>query len=304
MPAPSPSAKAGESRPTGALLVAGAALLWSVGGLLFRHIKGAEDWTINFWRALFLVAALLAVIAVMERGRVLGAFLRAGWRGLASGVCFGVMMTGFMLALARTDVANVMLLMSAAPFFAALLAWAVLGEKPRAAVWLAMLAAAGGIALMVASDLGRGALAGNLLALLIAAAAAVNIVILRGARTLNMIPAIAMGGIIAGLVSLPFADHVGTGSLNLFLIFLLGVVQLGGGALLYIRGARHLPAAEVTLIAMLESVLAPLWVWLILDEAPTLYVLIGGGLVLAAVVLLTLSAARRRGAPPAVLPAE
>ncbi|MGH7002964.1 MAG: DMT family transporter [Alphaproteobacteria bacterium] len=292
-----------ESRSTGALLVAGAALLWSTGGLLFRHIKGAEDWTINFWRAVFLVAALLLVIAVMERGRVIGAFMRAGWRGLASGLCFGVMMTGFMLALARTSVANVMMLMAAAPFFAALLAWAMLGERPRAAVWLTMIAAAGGIALMVATDLGRGALAGNLLALLIAFAAAVNIVILRGARTVNMVPAIAIGGILAALVSLPLADHVGAAGTNLVLIFLLGVVQLGGGAALYVFGARHLPAAEVTLIAMLESVLAPLWVWLILDETPTLYALLGGGVVLAAVVALTLSAARGRAVARAVLPA-
>ncbi len=299
-----PASTTGESRSTGVLLVAAAALFWSSGGLLFRFIKGADDWTINFWRGVFLVVALLAVLAVAERGRVFRVFARAGWRGVASGVCFGVMMTGFMLALARTSVANVMMLMASAPFFAALLAWAVLGERPRTAVWLAMGAAAAGIVLMVAGDLGQGAFAGNLLALLIAAAAAVNIVILRGARELNMIPAIAIGGMIAALVSLPFANHVGAAGINLVLIFVLGVVQLGAGAILYVFGARHLPAAEVTLIAMLESVLAPVWVWLILDEAPGAHVLLGGALVLAAVVALTLSAARRRAAARGVLPAE
>jgi drug/metabolite transporter (DMT)-like permease len=285
-----------ESRATGALLVAGAALFWSSGGLLFRFIKGADDWTISFWRGVFLVAALLAILAVTERGRVFQVFARAGWRGLASGLCFGVMMTGFMLALARTSVANVMMLMASAPFFAALLAWAVLGERPRAAVWVAMAAAAGGIALTVAGALGSGAFAGNLFALLIAVAAAVNIVVLRRARSVNMIPAIAIGGLFASLVSLPFANHVGAAGINLLLIFLLGVVQLGAGAVLYVLGARHLPAAEVTLIAMLESVLSPLWVWLVLDETPGAHVLLGGALVLAAVIALTLGAAWRREA--------
>ena len=289
-----------ESRATGALLVAGAALFWSSGGLLFRFIKGADDWTISFWRGVFLVTALLALLAVTERGRMVQVFARAGWRGLASGLCFGVMMTGFMLALARTSVANVMMLMASAPFFAALLAWAVLGERPRTAVWVAMAAAAGGVALMVAGDLGSGAFAGNLFALIIAAAAAVNIVVLRRARSVNMIPAIAIGGMFAALVSLPFANHVGAAGINLFLIFLLGVVQLGAGAILYVLGARHLPAAEVTLIAMLESVLSPLWVWLILDETPKQHVLLGGALVLGAVIALTLSAARRRVAAPEV----
>jgi drug/metabolite transporter (DMT)-like permease len=281
----------------GALLVAGAALFWSTGGVIFRYIRGAEDWTIAFWRALFLVAALTIVLGVMERGRVVRAFMRAGWRGLASGACFGVMMTGYMLALARTSVANTMLLMTAAPVFAALLGWALLAERPRPAVWAAMAAAAGGIALMVATDLGGGAMLGNAFALLIAVTSAINIVILRGAREINMIPAIIIGGAVSGLVSLPLADHVGTDAVNLFLIFLLGVVQLGCGALLYIFGARHLQAAETTLIAMLESVLAPIWVWLLLKETPTPYGLAGGAIVLAAVVALTIVSARRRPAP-------
>ncbi|MFO0988663.1 MAG: DMT family transporter [Alphaproteobacteria bacterium] len=286
-----------ESLTTGVLLVSGAALFWSSGAPIFRHIRGVEDWTIAFWRAAFLVAALLAVLAITERGRVFGAFMRAGWRGLASGACFGVMMTGFMLALARTSVANAMLLMAAAPVFAALLGWAVLSERPRPAIWAAMAAAACGIALMVAGDLGSGAMLGNLIALSIAVAAAVNIVILRGARQLNMIPAIAIGGVISGLLSLPFADHAGTDALNLVLIFLLGVVQLGCGSILYLYGARHLQAAETSLIAMLESVLAPLWVWLLLGETPTAYGLAGGAIVFGAVAALTLVSARRRPAP-------
>jgi drug/metabolite transporter (DMT)-like permease len=285
---------AAESRVTGVALVAGAALVWSSGGPLFRYIKGAEAWSITLWRAIFLVAALLLVIAVMERGRVLAAFLRVGWRGLASGLCFGIMMTGYMLALAHTTVANTMVLMAAAPFLAALLAWAVLGERPRAAVWATMAAAVAGIVLMVAGDdLGSGAMVGNLLAFTIAAAAAANVVILRRARQINMVPAIAIGGIVSGLAALPIADHVGIGGVNLVLIFLLGVVQLGGGCILYIFGSRHLSAAETTLIALLESVLSPLWVWLLLDETPTAYALAGGALVLGSVVALTLATARR-----------
>jgi DME family drug/metabolite transporter len=284
-----------ESRATGVVLVAGAALFWSTGGFLFRFISGATDWSITFWRAVFLVASLLIALAVVERGRVWAAFARAGWRGVASGLCFGIMMTGFMLALARTTVANTMMLMAAAPFFAALLAWAVLGERPRAAVWLTMAAAVGGIALMVAGDLGTGALAGNLIALTIALAGAANIVILRRAREVNMLPAIVLGGVFSGLAALPFADHVGIGGTNLVLIALLGVVQLGAGAALFVYGARHLPAAETTLIALLESVLSPIWVWLLLGEMPTAYGIAGGALVLGAVVALTLASARRRG---------
>jgi drug/metabolite transporter (DMT)-like permease len=294
-----------ESAAIGAVLVAGAALVWSSGGLLFRFIHGADEWTIVFWRALFMVAALAIILGVIDRGRIGRSFLRAGWRGFASGVCFGFMMTGYLLALGRTSVANTMLLMAVAPFFAALLAWIGLGERPRMAVWLTMAAAVAGVACMAAEDLGPSALLGNAIALAIALAAAMNIVVLRAAREVNMLPALVIGGTVSALVALPFAQHGGAGGVNLLLFFLLGVVQLGGGCILYIFGARHLPAAETTLIALLEGVLAPLWVWLILDELPTLFTLIGGGIVLAAVAALTLATARRHvAASGAALAAE
>jgi hypothetical protein len=97
------------------------------------------------------------------------------------------------------------------------------------------------------------------------------------------------------------SSTVRASGLNLFLIFVLGFVQLGCGAVLYIFGARHLQAVETTLIAMLESVLAPIWVWLLLGETPTPYGLAGGAIVFAAVVGITIASAQRPA--PAVRPA-
>ena len=268
----------------GALMVAAAALCWSSGGAFVRLMEKADAWTQAFWRQTFMVATLLIVLAAMERGRVAAAFRAPGWRTLASGACFAVMMTVYLLALAKTTVANTLLIMAAAPFLAALLAWALLAERPALRLWIAMAVAFVGIAIMVAGDLGAGALIGNLMALAIAAAAAVNICVLRGAGAVNMIPAVILGGAISAAIALPFASPAAPSAADFLYLFLLGAGQLGLGCALYVYGARQLTAAEATLLALLETVLSPVWAWLVVREVPSNPALMGGALVLAAVL--------------------
>ncbi len=284
-----------QSRPTGVLLVAGAALCWSLGGPFVRLIERADDWTIAFWRAAIMAPLVLLALALMSRGRLGAAFARAGWRAWAAGACLAVMQIGYMLALARTTVANTMMFYALGPFVAALLGWSLLAERPAARVWLAMTIAFGGILIMVAGDLGRGEMLGNLFALMIALAGGSYAVTVRGAGNVNMMPAVVLGGIFCALASLGFAQPFAVSSHDFVLMALLGAVQLALPTTLYVFGARHLPAAEITLIALLEAVLGPIWVWLFMNEIPSTHALLGGLVVLAAVTMLTLATARVNG---------
>jgi drug/metabolite transporter (DMT)-like permease len=289
---------ASSHRAAGAALVFGAAFVFSLGGLIFRHIEGLDIWTINFWRALTMAIALAIGLAALTRGRVVAAFVAAGWRGLASGACIAVMMSCYMLALPRTTVANIMVIASAAPFLTALLAWFILRERPGGFAALCMAAAFGGIVLMVANDLGQGEMIGNALAVVMTVGMAVNVIIVRSAREASMLPAVIVGGVISTIVSAPLASFAAPlSAANIGLLLLLGPLQLGFGLALYVAGARRLKAAETTMIAMVESVLAPLWVWLAVSERPSTAALIGGAFVLGAVVALTIWGARRAPAP-------
>jgi drug/metabolite transporter, DME family len=286
-------------RAAGAALVFGAAIIFSLGGLIFRHIEGLDIWTINFWRALTMTIALAIGLAVVARGRVVAAFVAAGWRGLASGACIAVMMSCYMLALPRTTVANIMVIASAAPFLTALLAWFILRERPGGFAAACMAAAFAGIVVMVANDLGQGEMFGNALAVTMTVGMAVNVIIVRSAREASMLPAVIVGGVLSTIVSAPLASFAAPlSAANIGLLLLLGPLQLGLGLALYVAGARRLKAAETTMIAMIESVLAPLWVWLAISERPSTAALVGGALVLGAVVALTLWGARRAAPPP------
>jgi drug/metabolite transporter (DMT)-like permease len=290
------------SRLAGVLLVAAAALCWSIGGPFFRAIKTADDWTVACLRSAIMAVFLAAVLLAAERGRparFVAVFRRAGWRGIVCGALFAVMMTCFMLAFARTTIANTMIIVAAGPFLAALLAWIVLGE--RVSGWgLALMALAfAGLAVMVAGDLGLGGMAGNALAFVIALATACNVVLLRGAAGGNMVPAVIVAGVLSALVALPFARFDALSARDLGILVILGVVQLGLGTALFVLGTRRLPAAEATLITFLDNVLGPFWTWLFHGERPTDHALVGGALVIGAVVAVTILGARARGAMPA-----
>ena len=140
----SSTAASAAERSRGVVLVAAAALCWSLGGLLARLVA-TDTWTTVFWRSIFAAAFLLGVTVFQERGAGWARLHRTGWGmgwpGVAMAVCFATASTCFINALARTTVANTLIIQSTSPFIAALLGWAWLGERVRRRSWLAMTAA-------------------------------------------------------------------------------------------------------------------------------------------------------------------
>jgi len=271
----------------GALLVAGAAMCWSSGGLIARLVT-TSPWTTSLWRSLF-AALFLALVLSMVRGR--GFF--AQWHGvgrpiLAVAACLALASTCFILALAHTSVANTLILMSTGPYVAGLLGWILLGERVALRTWLTMGVALAGAVVMVSSSYGRGAMVGDLLAIVMACSFAIATVLIRRHPEIQMAPAAVLATALTALVALPLADPLATAPRDLALLAFFGIGQFGAGFLLFMAGARLIPAAQSSLIGMLETVLGPLWVWLVLNERPGAATLTGGALILAALVANTL----------------
>jgi drug/metabolite transporter (DMT)-like permease len=286
-------AASGNLRLRGSLMVAAAAICWSIGGLLQRVIS-ADAWTTIFWRSVFAALFLFAYIFWRERGRTLALFKEAGWAALAVGVCFAVASTMYVLSLSLTQVANTLIILSTSPFMAALLGWIVLGEAVRARTWVAMASAFAGIAVMVVSKAASGNILGDLLAFGPPLVVAIATVLIRRGRKVRMLPAAVFAAVVAMLFTLPFARPMAIlpFDYDLPLLVLYGVGQLAVGMILFLNGARWIPAAEASLLALLEVILAPFWVWLVLHEVPEEAALWGGGIVLAALVLHALLDAR------------
>ena len=281
----------GEAR-RGRLLVAAAAVCWSTGGLIARLVD-TDPWTTVFWRGLFCAAFLVGVTALRERRRTLDVFLGMGAPGLAMAACFAIASTCFIMALDRTLVANVLVIQSLSPFMAGLLGWAWMGERVAGRTWGAMGVAVLGSAIMVSrsfyTEAAAGSLGGDLLAFTVALSFAAATVLLRRNRGVRMLPAAALAAALASLVA-SFAARPGSADAgDLLLLALFGSGQLGFGMILFTTGARRIPVAEAALIAVLESVLGPVWVWLAIGENPGLPSLVGGAIVLAALAGHTLA---------------
>jgi drug/metabolite transporter (DMT)-like permease len=196
--------------------------------------------------------------------------------------------TCFIFSLAHTSVANTLILMSTGPYVAGLLGWMLLGERVALRTWLTMGVALAGAVVMVSDSYGRGALVGDLLAIVMATSFATATVLIRRHPEIQMAPAAALATALTALVALPLADPLRTAPRDLALLAFFGVGQFGAGFLLFMAGARLIPAAQSSLIGMLETVLGPVWVWLVLSERPGAASLAGGALILAALLANTL----------------
>jgi drug/metabolite transporter (DMT)-like permease len=273
-----------EAARGGRLLVAAAAVCWSAGGLIARLVD-TDPWTTVLWRGVFCAAFLVGVTGWRERRRTLDAFLAMGATGLGMAVCFATASTCFIVALSRTSVANVLIIQSLSPFMAGLLGWAWMGERVAGRTWAAMGVALLGSTIMVSRYFyaeAAGALGGDLLAFTVALAFAIATVLLRRNRHVPMLPAAALAAALTSVVAAIPGRPRAVDAADLLLLAFFGAGQLGFGMILFIAGARRIPVAEAALIAVLESVLGPVWVWLALGENPGLPSLLGGAIVLAA----------------------
>ena len=272
----------------GALLVAGAAVCWSSGALIARLVA-TGPWTTSFWRSLFATLFLGLVVWALGRRPPWAQWRDGGRPVVAVAACMALSSTCFIFSLAYTSVANTLILMSTGPYVAGLLGWVLLGERVPPRTWLTMGAALGGTVIMVTSSYagGRGALLGDLLAIVMACSFATATVLIRRHPEIPMAPAAVLATTLTGLAALPLAAPLGTSPRDLVLLAAFGIGQFGAGFVLFMAGARLIPAAESSLIGMLETVLAPLWVWLVLGERPGPAALTGGALILAALLVNT-----------------
>ncbi len=279
-----------------------AATLWSIAGVVTRHLTPALQtdgrFEITFWRSLF-AALTVAGYLLLVRREGLRPVVATGRFGLASGAMWAVMFIFFMLALTYTTVANTLLVMSLGPLVTAVLAWIVLRTPVPGRTWFAIGAAMLGMAWMFAR--GGGALPGGnhivgmLIALAVPLAAASNLVLLQKTRArVDLVPAVFLGGAMSAVLVLPLALPFQAAPRDIALLALLGLFQLGLPCMLMVVAARHLSAPEISLLALLEVVLGPLWAWLGAGEVPATGTVSGGALVLAALVVNEMAALRPR----------
>ncbi|RZT93848.1 DMT family transporter [Rivibacter subsaxonicus] len=270
-------------------------LLWSVAGVVTRHLESAASFEVTFWRSAFNALALAIGLGCLCGPRLWTELRSAPAVLWWSGLCWAVMYTAFMVAITLTTVAAVLVTMAIGPLLTALFARFFLHHRLPTRTWSAIAVAGIGIGWMFGHKAMEGGaeLGGVLVALAVPIAGAINWTLLQhvgssardaDSEAVDMLPAVLIGAVISALVTLPLAWPLQASARDISLLAFLGVFQLAIPCLLAVRLARVLPAPEIALLCLLEVLFGVAWVWLGAGEVPTRATLFGGLLVLGALI--------------------
>ena len=280
-----PHAEADTPRRRALLMMLAAPVCWSLGGLLVRALSITNAWEIVFWRSLAMVLFVAGALLAMH-GRAMPRAVRdVGLPGLLSGALLAGTFFFFIGSLTRTTVASTFVLMSLSPFLAAIASRMFLREPVPLRTWITMAIAFAGVMIMFSDALDAGRWTGNLLALGVSVCFALNLVTLRRFRaSADMLPAVMIAGLLSLGPAFALAGPFAATARDLLVLAFAGCVQLGAGCLLMTAASRHLSPTEIGLLALLEPILGPVWVWALLGERPSTLALAGAIVVLAAVL--------------------
>lgn len=268
------------------LLITTIGVLFVVPDSLLVRLIDAEPMVTAFWRALTAGAIVLSIVLTWKGPGAFRTVLGTGWIGALYVVLLGSTAPAFVMAVTHTSVANVVFIFAGMPLFASVFSRLTLGEPIRPRIVVTMLVVVFGLGI-IAYGSGQSEIAswkGDLWALYVAAAYALALTLVRQLKTVPMIPAIPFAFLGAAAVLGVTTEPMAALEMN-WPLFLGHGATIAVATCLLTIGPRYISSAEVALLVLLESVLAPLLVWALVGEEPGSWAILGGTIVIGALVV-------------------
>ena len=265
------------------LLFGGFCLSW--GGFIIRSFEEATVWQILLLRSVFFMIALMVFLIATYKKNTIKIIKNAGVPAVIGGIVMSLSFIAFVVSMSITTVANVVFIISTQTMFLAIFGYLYLKEKVSLISFFSILLAMGGITIMVGDSLSTGSFLGNIIALAIPINFSILVMIIRKYKNLDMVPAIFYSGVFSIMYGLFLSESFVFTSHDILMGFFLGVPQLAFGFICITIGSRTTPSTTIGLLMLTETLFAPVWVWLFLNEIPPLSVLIGGFVIITAIIL-------------------
>ena len=267
------------------MITSAGVVVLSLQGIPIRLVE-VDAWTLLFVRGVLAAPGLFAFFVIAERARWRDE-LRAGMglAGVTAALLFALDNVMFIVSITRTSVANTLLMISLSPLFAGLLTRIVLRRQVPRRTWLAIGGGAVATLVIMFGSLDTGDLPGILAGLVASIAIGGTLVVLRSKPSLNLVPAVAVGAGLSGLVGLPAASPASADLRDWVLLALLGLLVMPLAFGLIATGPRFIPAAEVALLLLLQTVLGAYWVWVVVGEVPGTATIVGGLMLIVVLAL-------------------
>jgi drug/metabolite transporter (DMT)-like permease len=261
---------------------------------LFIRLLELDDFTLIFYRGLLPTFTITLLLILYYRKKFLTVVLATGWAGILNACLFAGTNITFINSIQKTSVANTLVILSSAPVFAAVLSFFVLREKQRSVIWVVMAMSMTGIFIIGFGSYQGDGLAGDLFALACAVTTACSAVLIRLCKHIDLVPSVIFGSLIITFYAWMSAPIASVSSAQFVYIAIIGFVIVPLAFMCLTIAPRFASSAEVQLVFLLESILGPLWVWLVIRETPSTNTLLGGSILLASVAWFAVKSLNKR----------
>ena len=250
---------------------------------LFIRLSNIDTWGMLFYRGAIPFFIVLIGLLLFYKQNFINAFLKVGTVGIFYAISFSICNITFIVSIQNTNVANTLIMIALAPMLSAILGAIFLKEMPSKGTWIAIFITFLAALFIFYDSLQVGNLFGNIMGFVTAAGLAVNAVLIRYAKDRDLLPSAVMGKLGVAIFAFFFVENFNLIGTDQIYIPIMCIICVALPFVLVTIAPRFIPAEEVNLFFLLETIIGPIWVWLVVKEQPTLETIIGG-----AVIIITL----------------
>ncbi len=274
-------------------LFAFTAIMFITPDSLLIRLSNTESWNLIFYRGIIPFFAVFFGLLIFQKSKFISSLLSNGWHGVAYVFTFAITNILFVISIENTNVANTLIMISLAPMLSAIISFVFLKENPDKKTWIAVTVTSLAVIYIFFDSFDKGDFKGNFLGFICALGMAAGAVIIRSAKDLNLIPSAMMGKLFVGLIALFFADNLYIEGTDLFVIPVMGIACVAIPFVLLTVAPRYITAPEVNLFFLLETILGPLWVWLVINEQPSIETIFGGSVIVLTIIIHSILALKK-----------
>ena len=265
-------------------LMAFVAVMFITPDSLFIRLSNVETWSLVFYRGIIPFVLVFIGMLLIYRLKFFNLLRSNGYYGLAYILTFSVTNIAFVVSIQNTNVANTLIMIATAPMLSAILGSFFLKENPDKKTWVAIFITFFAALYIFYDSIKLGNFFGDILGFVAAMGLAVGAVIIRSAKKLNLVPSAVVGKLIIALFAMLFVKDYSLNNNDIYIVPLMCVMCVAIPFVLVTIAPRFITAAEVNLFFLLETIIGPIWVWLIIKEQPTPETIVGG-----AIIVLTIA---------------
>jgi drug/metabolite transporter (DMT)-like permease len=265
-------------------LMAFVAVMFITPDSLFIRLSNIDTWGLVFYRGIIPFFSVLIVMLIIYKSNFFKMLFTSGHHGLIYIITFSITNITFVVSIQNTNVANTLVMIAMAPMLSAVLGAIFLKEIPERKTWVAILITFFAAVYIFYDSLQLGNIYGDILGLITALGLAVGAVTIRSAKKKNLVPAAVVGKMFVALFAMFFIESYALVEQDLIIVPLMCIMCVAIPFVLVTIAPRFIPAAEVNLFFLLETIIGPVWVWMVINEQPTIETIQGG-----LVIILTIA---------------